>query len=45
MSAAADEGDSGVLGPLRPLSPSEDGIGTFNANPLDRNDPERARVS
>lgn len=45
MSAAADDGDSGVLGPLRPLSPTEDGSDVFNPNPLARNDPERARVS
>ena len=43
--AAADEGDGGVFGPLRPLSPTEDGVDALNANPLDRNDPERARVS
>lgn len=46
VSAAADEGgDGGVLGPLRPLSPTEDGSDVFNPNPLDRSDPERARVS
>ena len=43
--AAADEGDAGVLGPLRPLRPTEDGSDAFNPNPLDRGDPERARVS
>ncbi|CAN0432705.1 unnamed protein product [Ectocarpus sp. 12 AP-2014] len=45
MSAAADEGDGSVLGPLRPLSPTEDGGDVFNPNPLARNDPERARVN
>lgn len=43
--SAAEEGDGGVLGPLRPLSPTEDGSDVFNPNPLARNDPERARVS
>eukprot|EP00752_Nemacystus_decipiens_P002881 g2680.t2 len=45
MSASADEGDSEILGPLRSLSPNEDSIDAFTANPLDRNDPERARVN
>lgn len=41
MSAAGNDGDSGVLGPL---SPTEDDAEVFNPNPLARNDPERARV-